>query len=124
MGRTYVRCGKCGSEFRSLEWKEGLKCPGCQSDELIPVEYEDEDAGDAPAAASSYRPGAAPEHSEDEERIPWKKSPIVGAIAVAIILYGVVRLGSWSRGPSIVSYTEAYQCSKCDDTAEYSMNHS
>jgi hypothetical protein len=104
-----------------MEWREGLKCPWCQSDQLTPVEYEDEAEGAAPAAAPVV--GARPTKDVDDgERVTWKKSPVVGVIAVAIILFGVVKLGSWSRGPGIVSYTEPYQCAKCEYTTEISMD--
>jgi DNA-directed RNA polymerase subunit RPC12/RpoP len=120
MGKTYVRCEKCGSEFRSMEWREGLKCPGCQSDQLIPVEYEDEVEGAAPAAPAVGAPSSR--DSEDEAPTAWQRSPIVGALAVAIILFGVVKLWSWGRGPGVVTYTDPYQCSKCGRLEEISMD--
>jgi DNA-directed RNA polymerase subunit RPC12/RpoP len=121
LSKTYVRCEACRSEFRSIEWREGLTCPGCGSAQLIPVEYEDEGEGAKAAAGRSETLSALDAERElsEKEKFDWKKSAAVGAIAAIAIVVGVVVLAKWMYGTRKVTYTLPYQCAECGYVTEY-----
>lgn len=85
-----IRCQKCGHEFEVAKWHPGMECPKCKATDTAPVTR---------VSSGPARPPQMQAMRDAGERVEWKKSPVVGAIAVIIIVASWVGILWWAYGP-------------------------